>query len=68
MITYVITLSLKKEIIGLEKFLEKVLNFTSKNRYEPCYWPPFFVIDLGFISVHKNKTNKQKNLAIIQQF
>ena len=39
-----ITLSLEKEIIVLEKSLEKVLNFGSKNLYEPwngmafIYW------------------------------
>ena len=32
---YSITLSLEKEIIVLEKSLEKVLNFGSKNLYEP---------------------------------
>ena len=34
-ITYLITLSLEKEIIFLEKSPEKVLNFGSKNLYEP---------------------------------
>ena len=35
LITYLITLSLEKEIIVLEKSLEEVLNFGSKNLYEP---------------------------------
>ena len=35
-ITYLITLSLEKEIIVLDKGLEIVLNFGSKNLYEPC--------------------------------
>ena len=35
LISYSITLSLEKEIIVLEKSLEKVLNFGSKNLYEP---------------------------------
>ena len=30
------TLSLEKEIIGLEKSVEKVLKFGSKNLHEPC--------------------------------
>ena len=34
-ITYLITFNLEKEIIVLEKSLEKVLNFGSKNLYEP---------------------------------
>ena len=34
MISYSITLSLEKEIIVLEKSVEKVLNFGSKNLYE----------------------------------
>ena len=33
---YLITLSLEKESIVLEKSLEKVLNFGSKNLYELC--------------------------------
>ena len=39
LITHFITLSLEKEIV----VLEKVLNFGSKNLYEPCTltWPPF---------------------------
>ena len=32
---YSITTSLEKEIIVLEKSLEKVLNFDAKNLYEP---------------------------------
>ena len=36
LITYLITSNLKKEIIALENSVEKVLNFGSKNRYEPC--------------------------------
>ena len=36
MITYLITSSLEKEIIALEKSPEKVLNFGSKNLYEHC--------------------------------
>ena len=36
LITYLITSSLEKEIIALEKSLEKVLNFGSKNLYEHC--------------------------------
>ena len=36
MITYLITLSLEKEIVVLEKSLEKVLNFGSKNT-NPAY-------------------------------
>ena len=35
LITYLITLSLKKEIIVLEKSLENVLDFGSKNLHEP---------------------------------
>ena len=35
LISYSITLSLEKEIIVLEKSVEKVLNFGSKNLYEP---------------------------------
>ena len=35
LITYLVTLSLKKEIIVLEKRLQKVLNFGSRNLYEP---------------------------------
>ena len=35
LITYLLTLSLEKEIIVLEKSLEEVLNFGSKNLYEP---------------------------------
>ena len=34
---YLIILSLEKEIIVLEKSLEKVLKFGSKNLYEPCH-------------------------------
>ena len=36
LITYLMTLSLEKEIIGLEKSVEKVLKFGSKNLHEPC--------------------------------
>ena len=36
LITYLITSSLEKEIIALEKSPEKVLNFGSKNLYEHC--------------------------------
>ena len=36
LITYLITSSLEKEIIVLEKSPEKVLNFGSKNLYEHC--------------------------------
>ena len=36
--TYLIILSLGKEIIVLEKSLERVLNFGSKNLYELCNW------------------------------
>ena len=36
LITYLITLSLKKEIIVLEKRLENVLDFGSKNLYDSC--------------------------------
>ena len=35
MITYLTTLNLEKEILILEKSLEKVLTFGSKNLYEP---------------------------------
>ena len=35
LITYLITLSLKKEIIVMEKSLENVLDFESKNLHEP---------------------------------
>ena len=35
---YLIILSSGKEIIVLEKILEKVLNFGSKNLYELCSW------------------------------
>ena len=35
LITYLITISLEKEIIVLEKSLEKVLSYRSKNLYEP---------------------------------
>ena len=35
LITYLKTSSLEKEIIVLKKSLEKVLNFGSKNLYEP---------------------------------
>ena len=37
LITCLITLSLEKEIIVLEKVLKKVLNFESKKLCEPCY-------------------------------
>jgi len=36
LVTYMIILSLEKEVIVLEKNLEKVLNFGYKNLYEPC--------------------------------
>ena len=36
LITYSIPVSLEKEIIVVEKSLEKVLNFQSKNLYKPC--------------------------------
>ena len=36
LITYLLTLSLEKKITFLEKGLGKVLNFGSKNLYEPC--------------------------------
>ena len=36
LITYLITSSLEREIIALEKSPEKVLNFGSKNLYEHC--------------------------------
>ena len=36
LITFLVTLSLEKEIIVMEKSLEKVLNFGSKNLYELC--------------------------------
>ena len=36
LITCLMTLSLEKEIIGLEKSVEKVLKFGSKNLREPC--------------------------------
>ena len=36
LITYLMTFSLEKEIIGLEKSVEKVLKFGSKNLREPC--------------------------------
>ena len=35
LITYLITLSLEKEIVVLEKSLEKILSYRSKNLYEP---------------------------------
>ena len=35
MITYLTTLNLEKEILILEKSLEKVFTFGSKNLYEP---------------------------------
>ena len=35
LITYLITLSLEKKIVVLEKSLGKVLNFGTKNLYEP---------------------------------
>lgn len=35
-ITYLITFSLEKEIIVWKKIWKKVLNFGSKNLYEPC--------------------------------
>ena len=35
-LTYLITLSMEKEIVVLEKSLEKVLNFGFKNLYERC--------------------------------
>ena len=35
LIAYLLTLRLEKEIIVLEKSLEEVLNFGSKNLYEP---------------------------------
>ena len=51
--TCLITLSLEKEIIVLEKGLEKVLNFGSKNLCEPCYqlfaWQ-FFSLVFFFVS------------------
>ena len=34
--TYFLNLNLEKEIIVLEKSLEKVLNFESENLYQPC--------------------------------
>ena len=36
LITYLMTLSLEKEIIGLEKSVEKVLKFGSRNLRKPC--------------------------------
>ena len=36
LITYLMTLSLEKEIIVLENSLEKALNFGSRNLYQPC--------------------------------
>ena len=36
LITCLMALSLEKEIIGLEKSVEKVLKFGSKNLREPC--------------------------------
>ena len=37
-----------------------IYHFYIQNLFKPCYWALFFVIDLGFISVHENKqTNKQ---------
>ena len=36
MITYLITLSLEKEIIVLEKSPEKIFDFGSRNLYKPC--------------------------------
>ena len=44
--TYLITLSLEKEIIVLEKGSGKTLNFRSKNLYEPC------MLDFWFIAIH----------------
>ena len=39
-----------------------IYHFYIQNLFKPCYWALFFVIDLGFISVHENKqTNKQAN-------
>ena len=35
LITYLITLSLEKEILVLEKSLKKILSYRSKNLYEP---------------------------------
>ena len=46
LITYLITSSLEKEIIVLEKGLEKVLNFGSKNLYEPCENNPRKILSL----------------------
>ena len=37
LITYLITLSLEKKILVLEKSLEKALNFGCKNLNEPCH-------------------------------
>ena len=46
LITYLITSSLEKEIIVLEKSLEKVLNFGSKNLFEPCENNPRKILSL----------------------
>ena len=43
--TYLITLSLEKKIIVLEKGPEKTLSFRSKNLYEPC------MLDFWFIAI-----------------
>ena len=36
MITYLITLSLEKEIIVLDESPEKIFDFGSRNLYKPC--------------------------------
>ena len=44
LITYLITLSLEKEIINcLEKSLEKFLNSGSKNLYKSCVYPHILI-------------------------
>ena len=51
LITYLITLSLEKYIIVLEKSVEKVLNCGSKNLYEPCVTEVTFSFSF-FITVY----------------
>ena len=56
LISYSITLSLEKEIIVLEKSLEKVLNFGSKNLYEPNP-------DITYSETWKNHQEHKPNLC-----
>ena len=58
LITYFLNLNLEKEIIVLEKSLEKVLNFESKNLYQPCI-RQWSVVNSSFLRLflHRKKGN-----------